>query len=545
MLIQTPDVIFKKTWQRIPGNIKVTFLSAFLFGVITHFFMMTNTLPNHDDFRNIVGNLEWSLSMNGRWFSPFMASIGGIFTMPWVYGLLAIVFFSISAGFVIAITNVKKYLYCALIAGLMVTIPMVAAFFTYMGVTPVNIGSIMFACLAAFLAVRYKYGFIFATIPIVLSLALYQVSFSITAALLVMALILEVVNNQTTWQKTVIKGIKFVGTLVVGMVMYLLSVRVLFPQGLVGDYQGISQMGQINLPYLPLKIRTAYYEIAKFFLLDSRNYHFSFMNIAFALSFVACAVLVVLLCIRKKLHKEPMKLVLLGLLLLLFPFACNLVFIMGARWIHDLMIYATVFIPIFLLVVVDMYSREPKEDSAELAGKIKPRIMAASISTWIITLTILVSMFNYWVVSNQAYFKLNIGYQVTYAQSILLISHIQNTPGYREDMEIVLVGSKHVPQGMPELHNITIMGANGPELLLDSWAYTYFLRWHLNFTQDITHIRGGTIWVGLYHNNEDIINLVSLVEDLPPYPQDGSIVIIDDVIYVRFAYLDMPSYRPF
>jgi hypothetical protein len=415
----------------------------------------------------------------------------------------------------------------------MVTIPMVAGFFTYLSGAPTNIMSIMLACLSAFIAKRYKYGYIIGIIPIVLSLALYQIALGVTAALMILILILEILDNKTPWYKTLIKGFKFLATLIGGLILYLLSIMLLYPEGMDGNYQGIGQMGQIDLLNLPYQIRSAYYEIIKFFLLDTRNYHSALMNYAFILAFIACAVLIVLWCIKHKIYKDPLKTVLLAVLLILYPLACNLIYLMGPHWIHDLMIYATVLIPVFIIIIIDLYNTE----------KQKPFNIMANISTWVITITILLSMFNYWIVSNQVYFKLNIGYQVTYAQSIQLISRIQSQEGYTQDKDIIIIGSAYVPQGIPELQDITIIGANGPELMLDSWAYSYFLKRHLNFTQNITHVRGGDIWIELFHGNEEINDLVDIVRDMPVYPDDGSIAIIDDVIYVRFMYLDLPPYR--
>jgi hypothetical protein len=140
------------------------------------------------------------------------------------------------------------------------------------------------------------------------------------------------------------------------------------------------------------------------------------------------------------------------------------------------------------------------------------------------------AVYNYWILSNQAYFKLNIAYQTTYAQSILLVSHIQSLDGYEYDMDIVIVGSAHIPQGIPELNQITLSGVVGPELFGD-WTYPFFLRHFMNFTQNVVHLRVSDIRYG-DHEFPDI------VRDMPVYPDDGSVKIIDGVIYVRFAYID-------
>ena len=536
MQIKTPDDLLKITWQRIPVNIKVAFFSAFLIGLFTHLFMFTNTLPTHDEVKVMIGTLQWATAINGRWLSDVAMLITSIFSMPWVNGLMSIVFLSISTCLIISIIRVKGYVNIILISGVMVTMPVVAGIFAFMQVAAPYYLSLLLICLAAFVATRYKFGFIFATIPIVLSMAIYQAFYGVVVALLILVLILDVLRNEMSWQKILFKGVRFVGTLFAGMVMYLVSVRIFYPDGL-SDYQGLDQMGQMSISDFPNRILTAYREIIKFFVVDSRNFHYSFMNIVFVLAFVACAILILLWIIRKQIHKEPIKLLLLGALLVLFPLGCNMIYLMGPTEVHDLMIYGTVLILVFLLVVADLYHKE-KDDKGKdnvaaeesEASKKTPYGKIAGISTWIITLAMALTMYNYWIVSNQAYFKLNIAFQTTYAQSILLISHIQSVEGYTYDKDIVIVGSPRIPEGIPELRDITIHGALGPELF-GSWTYPFFLRHYLNFTQNVEHLRVSDIRYG-DHEFPDI------VREMPIFPDAGSIAIIDGVIYVRFAYID-------
>jgi len=535
MSIQTPDVLLKKVFPVIVGNIRVTFLSTVLFGLITHLFVLTNSLPNWDEVISLVGNIEWSTNINGRWFLPYIAAISSIFSMPWVNGLLSIIYLSISACLVVTITKVKEPVFCALISGLMVTFPTVAGIFSVMQAADPYIFGLMLACFAVFLAQRYKYGYIIATIPILLSLAIYQAFFSVVVALLILILILDVLDNQTTWQKMLYKGIRFVGTLVAGIIMYFISVKIVYPDGLA-DHQGLDQMGQTSLYEFFIGILRAYNSIARFFILDSRNFHYSFMNIIFVIAFIACGILIVLCAKKKQLHKEPLKLVLLFVLIILFPIGCNFIYLMGVSVEHELTIYATVFILIFLLVIADMHINMQSEENIQTGDKKATFAKTQRISAWIITSAMVLTMFNYWIMSNQVYFKLNIGYQTAYAQSILLVSRIQSIEGYTYDKDIVIVGSARIPEGIPELREITMFGVTGPELF-GCFSYAYFLRNYLNFTQNVEHMRFYHTLVGMVSGDKEIIKAMYITRNMPVYPDSGSIVIVDDTIYVRFAYI--------
>ena len=542
MLNQTPQTVVNKTWRKIPANIKVTFFSSFVIGLFTHMYMFTNTLPNHDEVISLVGYLTWATEINGRWFLGYASAISSMFSMPWVNGMLSMLYLSVSACFIISTTQVKKYISCVLISGILITIPIVAGILSYMQHADPFFLGIMLSSFAAFLAVRYKYGFFFAPIPIVLSLAIYQAFYGVTAALLIIVLILEVLDNQTSWKKTFIKGLKFAGALGAGILLYFVSIRIFYPDGLTDPYQGLNQMGYIPTSDLTYVFRRAYIEIIRFFIRNSRNFHYAFMQYVFLLSFAACGVLIMFKCLKpgrpdsdlqKSIIKQPMKLLLLGVLFILFPLGCNIIYIMGsASTLHDLMIYATVFIPVFLLVIADKYLQN-NDLNGNIGGNKKFVSLTSNIAVWIITLSSIFLMFNYWNVSNRVYFKLNIAYETTFAQSILLVSHIQSVPGYTYDSDIVLVGLPHIPQGIPELENITITGAIGSELF-GNWTYTYFLRNYLNFTQNVVHLRRSD----LVYRYSEVAHIIDIVRDMPSYPNSGSIVMIDGVIYVRFPFID-------
>jgi len=543
MLTKTPNEICSDLWHKIPRNVKITFLAAFLVGLFTHMFVFTNVLLNHDGIWGLyLPDLGFGIFRGRGWFSHNVMAIRGIFTISWLIGLLSILYISISSCLVVSLLRTKEHIYCILIASIMVTMPSVASAFTYMTGTDSHFFALLLACYAAFIAERYKYGFLFAVIPIVLALAIYQIFFGVTAALMILVLILELLRNQTPLLKTFFKGVRFLGTLVAGMVLYLLSVRIIIPEGILDSYQGMDNMGQIPMSDLPAMVSNAYSTIITYFTLDFRNFHYSFLSTLFVFSFIACGILIVLICVKKRIHQEPLKLLLMIVLLLLFPLGCNIIYLYGADRAHDLMIYATVFMFVLLLVIVDLYrSLDEESDTGKHSSKSKNKLSKkriqeqrfnkiASISSWIITITVAISVFNYWILSNQAYFKLNIEYQTTYAQSVLLISNIQRTPGYTYDKEIVLVGRPPYKFGIPELwyqpHGITLTGAHVPLFGCD--AYTLFLKRFLNFTQPVTYLQHG-----VYSIADE--GLVQFIMEMPVYPDDGSIVILDDAIIVNMA----------
>ena len=542
-----------KLWNRIPRKIKVTFFSCFAMGLITHVFMLTNKLPNLDDVTQTFSSLGSRVS-SGRWFLGFATAISSTFSMPWVNGILCIVYISIAACFVVSLLKINQIIYSVLIAGLMISLPVVSATLTYMQSADAYFFSLLLACFAAFLAGRYKFGHLYAIIPLTFSTGIYQAYFGVAAGLLVLILIIDILTDHMPCKKTLIKGICFLGTLGGSMAMYFAVVKITTLKKGLNSYGGIDKMGQVSRSDLIYAMIRAYKSVAGYFIGNSRTVHYLFMEILFAASFLMCAGLIVLLCIKKKMHKEPVKLLFLAVLVILFPLVCNLIYVMSPQGtIHYLMIYGLVLVPVFLLTVVDFHSvihtpdeNEPVQKSVGVAGfgtilinqkNQKWISIAQSISCWIITLTAAMCIFNYLIFSNQVYFKQFFTYEKAYAQSIELISRIQMTEGYTSKTVVVFVGTPlySTPNGTPELDSVIITGAVEMHGLYGTYSYPRFLQRYLNFTQPIEWVENGVL------GDPDVFGVIDpeaapIVEEMPEYPDDGSVALIGDKIYVKFNY---------
>ena len=519
MRSQTSDMVIKNLWAKIPAQTKVTFFTGVISGLLTHAFMMANKLPNHDDLWQLVGNQN-SPAL-GRWFVWFPALFSGIFSIPWLSGVLSIFYISIAACLVAAIAGMRKGLYCGLLAALMVTMPTVAGLMMYVHLSDAYFFALLLAVFAAYTALKWRYGFICAIIPLILSMGIYQTFLGVMAALLLIGLAIGMLRDDMPWQKTLVKAVKLAATLAVGVGGYVLSVRLTTPPDGLDSYQHFDQIGQIAKSRIPEYILNAYQRTAAFFFLNEHNFHLPFMAAAFALSAIACTVLQVLLCLRKRLHKKPPQLVLFVVLVALLPLAGAIIHMMGAYVVHDLMIYGMLALPILWLATADLYAAAPppkREKEKPFRGR------AAAISTWIIAATAVLTVYGFWLTSNQAYFKLFYGYEQTYAQSVLLVTRIQRLEGYTSGTPIVLIGPLRWEESIAELADISLAGAQGIELF-GCWSYPNFLVQYLAFNQEVA-----------YHD-------IDLVEDegtraiiaaMPLYPNDGSLRFIGDEIYVRF-----------
>ena len=135
------------------------------------------------------------------------------------------------------------------------------------------------------------------------------------------------------------------------------------------------------------------------------------------------------------------------------------------------------------------------------------------------------SGFNYFILSNKVYFKQYFIYEKTYAQSVELVTRVQSTEGYADDALIIFVGFPSAGNGTPELSEFDVTGNTN---IYGSWAYPDYLRRYLNFTQPVHWAQFAT-----YKSKPEV---AAILAEMPEYPDEGSIALIGDYIYVKFEF---------
>ena len=271
-----PDYFLKKLWQKIYINSRIAFVACFLIGVLVHMFMLSNKLPNHDDFFQLFDTMH--RSMSGRWFLFFPASFSSVFSLPWVNGLLSILYVSIASSLVVKCLNIKSALNSVLIAGLMITFPTVCTTLSYMSSADGYFFSLMLACLAVYLTDKYFLGCIPGIILLTLSLGIYQAYFGFAAAFMVAILLREVVINKHHAHRYIfIKILRFLALLTLAILLYMFITKMVPTE--LSTYMGIDKMGIITFSELPSLILGSYSNIFAYFFEESMGLHLPLVNI--------------------------------------------------------------------------------------------------------------------------------------------------------------------------------------------------------------------------------------------------------------------------
>ncbi len=514
---KSPEDRLAELWKRIPGYIRLTYAAAVILGLATHLYVFTNKLTNHDDIGHLFSATYGTAS--GRWLLPSVLRLDGPFSLPWLIGMLSVLCLAGTACFTVALLRIRRPVGCIVTAAVLVTFPTVTATFTYMFTADAYFLSLMLAAFGAYAAVRFRYGVIFGSVAIVLSMGIYQSYLGVAVVLMVGALLFEVLDGERPFRDLFLKGLRLVGTLAISVAAYMILVKITTQHVALVDYMGISDMGHFSLKELPHLIYLSYSRYFAFFLRNESNYHFDFLKYAFVLTALSSAVLVVQLLWKRRLGAARTALAVA--LIAVYPLAGNLIYIMvPGGGIHTLMLFGLSYILIAPIALVSYLSLDP----AQL-----PWRPFQEIASWVILLTIALTAYSYALTANMAYLKVDLSMRQCTAYSTRLLDKIESCEGYRQGMPVVLLGSKKEEEGLsptPELDSISMTGVFDLANFRTCYTYGYFLRYYLGFT--------GEIYLG---NSEQAQSLAEApqVKAMPSYPAAGSIRQIGDAIVVKFG----------
>lgn len=510
----------KRVYKRIPKHYKEAFLYALLFGVICHFYMMTNKITNHDDIEQLYNKMD--LSTSGRWFLEYAGSIGSYFSMPWVNGSLILVYLSLSNALVIGLFNIKDRLLIILVSALTMSITTIVSLFVFMNSADAYYLGYLFSVLAAFLYIRNakwgKFAFIFLN---VFSLAIYQIFFGISISLVFIYYILEFINNKSTIKDTSVKVLLLGIISLFSLFAYVFSVKYIFKIELT-SYKGIKNIGSIDFAYIPIGIARAYSEIYLFFLKDrlSQFDYIKYLNWMLFVSFFAMYGFI----LNKKLKSLGERLFAI-ILLLLTPLAINFIYIASGNTLVDLrMVGAYICVYIFIILIF----RQVIKELDLYKNSVKKIIVALS---YIIPIILVLTVSRFYIVTNKAYMTLDIDSRNLASYTTRVLTRIEEKSFYNKKKEIVFLGLPDISNEFSDSYTTD-----------DVYAITYFRRkipsrWHWTlyplrysaFPNKIQYFEKKD-----FNSNKDK-ELEKLIKKAQLFPKDEAIFEYNNKIYVKFV----------
>ena len=200
-----PEKIFKKINGSILPQWKVCFFASVIAGLMAHLYKIVNWLPNWDglvfryDPQNMIGL--------GRWFLPVVCSFSSFYDLPFLNGIIAIIFHGLGAVCICKILNVQKKITAALIGAVIVSFPTVTSVMMYNYVADGYSIAFFLATLAAIFMTSDKPRYILAAILLALTTGIYQAYITVTIMLVLLKLIDSIIYHGATFTAVLKKSI--------------------------------------------------------------------------------------------------------------------------------------------------------------------------------------------------------------------------------------------------------------------------------------------------------------------------------------------------
>lgn len=411
-------------WNRLERQYKLAFFTALLFGLFAHMYMIVNKLPNHDYVYNIHNDqFSWPLSL-GRWFLHITTGMSSYFILPWVNGLLAILYASVSAAVIVAVLEIKNPVPVILCGGLLVTYPSFADTMGYMFL----VDGFLFAMLLASIGVWFwhrknnAFGIVGLAICIALAVGCYQAYLSFAIMLILIRLILDMVENRYQNKELLKRGARALSGGALGVALYYVGLMIMMRMNHTGfsDYMGMDSVSVPGISKLLSTLKKDTIAFAEAFIGGNSDFTaFEILNMVFAVAFLA---LLVGVSIRQKLYRRKLQAALTVLACLLFiPAAYVFDFLSEEVVYRYLMLYSLVLIYMLFIKLADTYLRGWPADACAVL--------------------IAVIVFNFAVISNIAYLNLEYCWEQTYATAVRMQERITMLDGFDKDYHLMVTGT--------------------------------------------------------------------------------------------------------
>lgn len=505
---------------------------TFIFGLCAHAYRLVNLNFSFDSLL-IYGKPDLLHQVNlGRFSQMLYWELRGDLAAPFLLGLLALIWLALANYIVISALEVRSVRHIVLLCGILSTNAVLTfSFATYLPWTDIYMLAYFLAALAAWLAIRFSYGFLAAWVPLMLSLGLYQSYMNVAITLLMIAVMKHILDGMEI-KALFIRIAKYLAALLGGTIFYYIVLRLVLAgtgMELSTDYNGLSQLGNYaQTDILKLVTDTVAYPFQ--YMFHPETYHpqaAGWINLAVFLSAFFGLVRV---AAAKKIAKAP--LVLLILCVAAMPFGINAVYFLSKRMQHSLMIFSFFLFYAAVIVIWEYCGALPLLRTAKRAP------YAAATAKKILTvlcsggLSILI-LFHV-IFANQIYLRKALEYDATLSFATKVTCTIEQTEGYVPgETPVVFYGLFEASplfaarEGFEDLTGVGMLGQ-----FAVSYSANYSDFFNTILTYNINFLTGA---------RADEIKQRPEVQAMPAYPAKESCQIIDGVLIVKFIQPESAS----
>lgn len=517
----TPTEALQKLKKRIKPQWKIAFAAAMLLGLAIHMPILLSDIPNHDGLDSMY--FDQNMITSGRWFLTIACGISSYFTIPWVIGLLGLIFLACGAAALTELLKLEDTVAIVAASGLLVAFPALASTFAYVYTLDGYMLAILLAILAVLWVEKGRLGFLPGALCLACSMGIYQ-SYLPFAILLCIYKILIICMEDGIIKQKIKSSLNYLYMGMAGAALYLIILQVLLKiQGKeLASYQGIDQgLGQLGAASAETGLLSTIVSMYRDFFAFTLRGNVLFNSPISAAAFLGLVAFVlftlVVLAVKRKWWKKFTFFVIIGLLVLVLPIVSNVILLISPDvTYHLLMRYQWVLYLICMLAFISRYAGGGRWMTAVQWGA-----MAAA----------LVLLLHYGVTDNIAYSNLEKRYEKTYAYCLRLLDRIEQTQGYYQGIPIAMIGVvsdvEYPPTDITGKVTSNMIGMNGDSLLYRGTNYQIFMKNYLGATLNILPQEA---MEEMYYHPEYM--------EMDSFPGRDSIRIIDGIMYIKTENAD-------
>lgn len=520
MKLIEPKEFFCKTKEKITSNMIVAFISAIIFGLVTHMYYISNNFPNADT--NLSAGLylngyDWMLSI-GRWLAYFFDAISSYFILPWIDGIIAIILLGIIAVLLVSMFDIRNKVNVIIVSASLVTFPSLMANFGYINYADTYMYSYLFAVLAIYIANKATKlsEKLVSIVLIACSVGIFQSFICVSIVLCILIIMQDILSNQIKVKDLINKIIRFIWVGGFGMVVYFIvwKLTMLLRHVEPANYKGLTDYGNYSLNALFRNSIDAYRFSYKYLYTNELFYNPTFKILSYILLTLIGVLLLFLVIKNKKIYLDKAKLFILGLDILIIPLGYGFVRIIApAAAVSPLTIEQLSLFVLTIIIIIE---------------KVEVNNQRVNISKWIVLISSLLIVHSNILISNVGYVNLQLQYEKSYSSMQRIVDRILESEYYSKDIPIFIAGDilgdnyyTAIPQQKEYLKGLELV-ASDSSVYNTMFAKESFIRTYFG------------IYIQ-YPSDEVQQNILNSEEylQMPIFPNKECIKIIDNVLVIK------------
>lgn len=510
LLLKAEEYYQKVNWHKVI----VIFLSTFAWGIIAHGFMFFNKFSWGDD---VIGMYYFGASVeNGRWMLEILQNISTFLfetncSQPFVNGMGSMFCIGCAICLMTDLIHFEKDGSLIMISGAFVVTPTIISLFTYMFTAFAYMVGMLMSVAGVWIVCKGKphiVRFVTGALLISAAIGVYQAWLPMAMSVILLCFMIETLNrDQTSWKQYWIKAFYYLGVCIAALILYLVinKYNLTVKNMEMNDRANLNTYGIVSIAEYWKRILYSY----RIFFRPDRNFYPSFISKVYKLMLLWGAILTIYQ-LSKGFRKDVAKGLQAVILLVLFPLAvCFVNVLSGDPFV--LVLYPYTLVYLYFVWLLEQ-------------GNIKQNIYA--VWRHRIGLLLVFGMCLWFSrYSNVTYMEADLVQQRAIAYYTTLITRMQSIEGYSEDIMVAYLNDEQ----NKSLKTVTVTEELYPEIMVPH-TFLNDYSWK-SFVQE---------WCGYSPQMADpevCRELESLeeVRNMPVYPNDGSIRIINGVLVVKMT----------